>query len=137
MSFRHHISQMESSMTFSESKNSIYPIYFFLKSYPKRSAITVFALFFSGLAEAISFAAMIPLLGMALLQDNTDKELGFLEEGILQIFEFSGLEMTIGSILFLVVFLMSLKSLLSFYAMREVGYICADVHCQNHRVFSV
>ena len=90
MSFRHRISQMESSMTFNESKNSIYPIYFFLKSYPRRSAITVFALFFSGLAEAISFAAMIPLLGMALLQDNTVKELGFLEKGILQVFEFSG-----------------------------------------------
>ena len=85
------------------------------------------ALLFSGLAEAISFAAMIPLLGMALQQGNIDKELGFLELGISQVFELSGLEMTIGSILLLVVSLMTLKSFLSFYAMKEVGYICADV----------
>ena len=114
-------------MTFSGLKNKFYPIYYFLKSYPKRSAFTVIALLFSGLAEAISFAAMIPLLGMALQQGNIDKELGFLELGISQVFELSGLEMTIGSILLLVVSLMTLKSFLSFYAMKEVGYICADV----------
>jgi len=111
----------------SESKNSLYPVYFFLKSYPTRSAFTVFALLFSGLAEAISFAAMIPLLGMALQQGNTDKELGFLEVSISQVFELAGLEMTIGSILLLVVLLMMLKSFLSFCAMKEVGYICTDV----------
>jgi len=87
----------------------------------------VFALLFSGLAEAISFAAMIPLLGMALQQGNTDKELGFLEVSISQVFELAGLEMTIGSILLLVVLLMMLKSFLSFCAMKEVGYICTDV----------
>jgi ATP-binding cassette, subfamily C, bacterial len=118
---------MDYFMTFSGLKNKFYPIYYFLKSYPKRSAFTVFALLFSGLAEAISFAAMIPLLGMALQQGNIDKELGFLELGISQVFELSGLEMTIGSILLLVVSLMTLKSFLSFYAMKEVGYICADV----------
>ncbi len=114
-------------MNSNNTENKLYPIYYFLKAYPKRSFFTVFALLFSGLAEAVSFAAMIPLLGMALLQNGEDKELGFLESGITKAFEMVGLEATIGSILLLVIFLMSLKSYLSFYAMREVGYICADV----------
>ena len=114
-------------MTSNGLKNNFYPIYYFLKSYPKRSAFTVFALLTSGLAEAVSFAAMIPLLGMALLQNDTDRELGFLEAGISQFFDFVGLEMTLGGVLVLIVLLMGLKSLLSYYAMKEVGYICANV----------
>ena len=108
-------------------KNKLYPIYYFLKVYPKRSIFIVFALVLSGLAEAVSFAAMIPLLGMALLENETGQELGFLEATIAQAFDMAGLDVNIGGILLLVVLLMSLKSLLSFYAMREVGYICADV----------
>ena len=114
-------------MTSRETKNRLYPIYDFLKAYPKRSAFTVLALLSSGLAEAVSFAAMIPLLGMAILQDEVDRELGVLEAGISQIFDIAGLEVTMGGVLVLVVVLMGLKAVLSFYAMKEVGYICADV----------
>ena len=114
-------------MTSSKSKNKFYPVYFFIKAYPIRSAFIVTALLSSGLAEAVSFAAMIPLLGMAIFQDTGDRELGFLEGGISQVFDFVGLEMTMGGVLVLIVLLMGLKSFLSFYAMKEVGYICADV----------
>ena len=114
-------------MTSNKSKRHFYPVYYFLKAYPLRSVFVVSALLSSGLAEAVSFAAMIPLLGMALLQNNADKEIGFLESGITKAFETVGLDVTIGSILLLVVFLMGLKSYLSFFAMKEVGYICADV----------
>jgi ATP-binding cassette subfamily C protein len=118
---------MEYTMTSSKSKNKFYPIYFFIKAYPKRSVFIVTALLSAGLAEAVSFAAMIPLLGMAILQDTGDRELGFLETGITQVFKFVGLEMTMGGVLVLIVLLMGLKSFLSFYARKEVGYICADV----------
>ena len=114
-------------MNSNETKNKFYPIYYFLKAYPKRSIFTVFALLFSGLAEVFSFAAMIPLLGMAMFQDTGDRDLSFLELGIAKIFDIFGLDMTMGSILVLIVLLMSIKSILSFYAMKEVGYICADV----------
>ena len=114
-------------MISNDSNNRFYPIYYFLRAYPKRSIFTVFALLFSGLAEVVSFAAMIPLLGMAMFQDTGDKELSFLESGISEIFNIFGLEMSMGGILVLIVLLMTLKSILSFYAMKEVGYICADV----------
>lgn len=114
-------------MSTSSSKNRFYPIYYFLKAYPRRIVFTVFALLFSGLAEVVSFAAMIPLLGMAMFQDNGDEDLSFIESGISKIFDIVGLDMTMAGILVLIVLLMTLKSLLSFYAMKEVGYICADV----------
>ena len=79
------------------------------------------------MAEVVSFAAMIPLLGMAMFQDTGDNDLSFLESSIAKIFDIFGFDMTMGGILLLIVLLMTLKSLLSFYAMKEVGYICADV----------
>ena len=91
-----------------------------LRAYPKRSIFTVFALLFSGLAEVVSFAAMIPLLGMAMFQDTGDKDLSFLESGISEIFDIFGLEMSMGGILVLIVLLMTLKSILSFYAMKRL-----------------
>ena len=114
-------------MTSIELNNKFYPIYYFLTVYPKRSVFIVVALVLSGLSEAVSVAAMIPLLGMALLNKNTNQELGILEATIAQAFDMAGLEMTIAGGLLLVVLLMSLKSLLSFFVMREIGYICTDV----------
>ena len=114
-------------MDYRSSSNRLYPLYFFLKAYPKRSIFTVLALLFSGLAEAVSFAAMIPLLGMALRQTDADKELGFLEGAIVEVFEVTGIAISIEAILVFIVSLMGLKSLLSFYAQKEVGYICVDV----------
>lgn len=110
-----------------DSKNRFYPIYYFLRAYPKRIIFTVFALLFSGLAEVFSFAAIIPLLGMVMFQDTGDKNQSFIESSMSTIFDTFGLEMSMGGILVLIVLLMTLKSILSFYAMKEVGYICADV----------
>ncbi len=110
-----------------DSKNRFYPIYYFLRAYPKRIIFTVFALLFSGLAEVLSFAAIIPLLGMAMFPDTGDMNQSFIESSMSTIFDTFGLEMSMGGILVLIVLLMTLKSLLSFYAMKEVGYICADV----------
>jgi ATP-binding cassette, subfamily C, bacterial len=113
-------------MNISEHQGKFYPIYYFLIAYPKRAIYTVVALLFSGLLEALSFAAMIPLLGIALSQDNKTKELGFLERNIIELFDIVNLEVTLGSILILVISMMLIKSILSYYAMKEVGYICAD-----------
>ena len=113
-------------MKLNEFHSKLYPIYYFLVAYPRRAIFTVTALLSSGLLEAVSFAAMIPLLGIALQRGEAVKELGFLENSITQIFDIFGLEVTMGGILTLVISLMTLKSILSYYAMKEVGYICAD-----------
>ena len=110
-----------------EKKSKFYPIFYFLYAYPKRSVFVIAALLSSGIAEAISFAALIPFLGMALQDESSVSELSFLEEAIVQIFNIVDLEVSMGGILSLVVTLMAIKSLLSYYAMKEVGYICADV----------
>ena len=115
-------------MTLDKHLKKLYPIYYFLVTYPKRSVFTVSALVISGLAEAISFAALIPLLGIALGgQENSVEEHGFLESMIDNLFNLVELDVTVSGMLLLIVISMSLKSLLSFYAMKEVGYICVDV----------
>ena len=64
---------------------------------------------------------------MALQQDDTAEEFGFIEKSISQIFDIAGLEVTMSGLLILGVVLMGLKSCFSYYAMKEVGYICTDV----------
>jgi len=90
-----------------DSKNRFYPIYYFLRAYPKRIIFTVFALLFSGLAEVLSFAAIIPLLGMAMFPDTGDMNQSFIESSMSTIFDTFGLEMSMGGILVLIVLLIS------------------------------
>ncbi len=114
-------------MSIRNTKGKFYPITYFLNAYPKRSFFIVSALLISGIAEAISFGAFIPFLGMALQEGKSNEEFGFIEKTISQIFSVTGLEVTMSGILILVVVLMTLKSYLSYYAMKEVGYIRANV----------
>ena len=114
-------------MIFKRSSKHSFPIWYFLISYPGRSAFVVVALLTSGLMEAISFAAMIPLLGFALQQDKPIDQHGILQESIAKLFDLANYDLTLGSVLILIVSLMAFKSFLSFYAMKEVGYICTDM----------
>ena len=106
---------------------TLYPIYYFFLSYPLRSSFTVIALLMSGLAEGFSFAALIPLISIALQSGNSIEDQSFLERLVGDAFNLVGLNSTVGNILLFIVIFMSLKSALAFYAMKEVGYICVNV----------
>lgn len=103
----------------------IYPSLYFFHANPKRSVIIVIALLFSGLAEAFSFAALLPLINVAVKGEiETSSKLGLY---ISRIFEFVHLQPSLGIILASIVLLMILKSLLMFFAMKESGYASAEI----------
>jgi ATP-binding cassette, subfamily C, bacterial len=108
-------------------KDKFNAIKYFVTLYPYRVTFAVIALFISGLAEAFSFAALIPLIGMALNDSATVPDANFLQDAVNSLFMIAGADASIGGILLLITFLMTLKSFLTFYTMKEVGYICADV----------
>jgi len=118
-------------------KNKLYPIKYFISLYPGRSLFSVIAIFVSGLAEVFSFAALIPLIKIALNEGGVinPEESGFIYNFISNIFLSAGVPISIGSVLFLIVSLMTVKSLLLFYSMREVGYICTDIEADfRHKI---
>jgi len=61
-------------------KNKLYPIKYFISLYPGRSLFSVIAIFVSGLAEVFSFAALIPLIKIALNEGGVinPEESGFM-----------------------------------------------------------
>ena len=101
-----------------ERKSKFYPIfcsYAYLKKIVCNCCIIILVFL-----RASSFAALIPFLGMALQDESSVSELSFLEEAMVQIFNIVDLEVSMGGILSLVVTLMAIKSLLSYYAMKRL-----------------
>jgi len=95
----------------------------------------VFILLASGLAEALSFAALIPLIGIALGQDTSQVDSSLLQRSIHDLFFIVGMRPSIGNILFLISISITIKSFLSFYSMKEVGYICANIEADfRHKI---
>lgn len=110
-----------------DKKNKFYFLNYFLFLYPWKSTFIVLALIISGLAEALSFAALIPLLGIAIQNSNQSSNDNSFQEYIHNIFNFFNIEISLGSILFIITLLIIFKSFLSFYSMKEIGYICANI----------
>jgi ATP-binding cassette, subfamily C, bacterial len=112
-----------------ETKNSLvkklYPSIYFIKANPSKSLVIIFLLLLSGIAEAFSFASLLPLINVAVEgKINTDSKIG---EWIYNMFAFLEIDVSLGSILSIIVLLMVFKSLLLFFALKKTGYASAEV----------
>src|SRR5689334_11026256 len=84
--------------------------------------VVVACLFASGFFEGVSIASLLPALTMT--QGGSGGKFGRLFGGLLQGYSF---DTTISILLGMVVVAIGLKSLLSYIAMRYVGYAVAEV----------
>jgi len=109
----------------SQIKKKIFPVYYFLASYPSTTIMMVFLLILAGLAEGIGIAALLPLINLATQSEmKSDSFIGnIVNEGL----AFVGIEPTIGNILLIIVLLIFAKASLIFWALRSVGYVGARV----------
>jgi len=121
---------------FKTIKRKLYPISYFVFLYPYRVIFSVVLLIISGLAEAVSFAALIPLIGLALNEGDVATNNGTLQESISNLFSLVGLSVSMANILILITALMTIKSFLTYYTTKEIGYICADVEADFRRNIS-
>jgi ATP-binding cassette, subfamily C, bacterial len=105
-------------------KESVGLVRYFLKAYPRRSALIVLLLFLSGLAEGIGVVSLLPLLEVAVHEAGDESRLMVhLRRGLGEL----GLEPTIGVLLSIIVAGMFLKGAFLWLAQREVGYMVARV----------
>lgn len=98
---------------------------YFLRRYPRRSALIIFLLILSGSAEGVGIVTFLPLLEVALGESSAGSS--ELTESITTGLAFVGLEPTLGVLLLVIVVGMTLKAIFLWLAMKQVGYTVAHV----------
>ncbi|MEE9149645.1 MAG: ABC transporter ATP-binding protein [Candidatus Tectomicrobia bacterium] len=108
----------------------------FARAYPWQTVMTLIALLFAGVADGISVSALLPLLSVVIGQETglatpltatrTDQGSGF-EETATSVLHALGIDPTIHVLLAVIVAAITLKSLLTLFAQKRVGYMVAQV----------
>lgn len=107
-------------------KESVGLIAYFLKAYPRRSALIVFLLLLSGFGEGVGVFSLFPLLEIS-SGDSAAGADSALMRPVRAALGLLGLEPTLGVLLVTIVVSMVLKAAFMWLAMRQVGYTVAHV----------
>ena len=102
------------------------------RSYPWRTLLALIAILLAGISDGISVTALFPLLNIATRDPDAApvQEAGVgenIEQVMVNIMTFLGLDVTLGTLLVVVVVSISLKSVLMLIATRHVGYSAAHI----------
>ncbi len=103
----------------------ITPFKYFFSNFPYKSIIIIILIFFSGLFEAFSFAAILPLISV-LFKDSISSSDGIIIDYINNFILFFNINYTLINILIIIIFGFIAKSILSFLAMQQTGFVCAE-----------
>jgi ATP-binding cassette subfamily C protein len=104
----------------------------FVRIYPFQTVAMLIALLLAGLAEGVGLSALIPLLSIAIgsqagAVQGASKGGSGLEQMVTEALSALGLDPTIGVLLLVIIFSISLKSGLVLVAKKRVGYTVAQV----------
>jgi ATP-binding cassette subfamily C protein len=97
----------------------------YTRRYPWRSAITMALLLLAGVAEGVSLGALVPLF--ALFESGADAETNGLSRSVLDALHRLGIQPSLGPLIAVVAFGLTLRSALDFTAYRYVGYTIARI----------
>jgi len=93
-----------------------------MRAYPTRTLITLTALLIAGIVAGISLTALLPVLNLA-----TDPAAAGDDNPLVRALRALGLSPTLGVLLWVLVLGMALKSLITLFANRHVGYTVAQI----------
>jgi ATP-binding cassette subfamily C protein len=106
----------------------------FFRAYPWQTGLMLLALLLSGVAEGIGLSALLPLLNIALGSEASDMLPGVpgqsdndYEQVVLNVLSAVGIAPTLGNMLLIVLFGVTVKSVFLLVAQRQVGYTAAQV----------
>jgi ATP-binding cassette, subfamily C, bacterial len=107
------------------NRQSVDLVKYFLRHYPRRSALIVALLFLSGLAEGVGVVSLLPLLEVAMADATTEptRLMIFITDALATV----GLQPTIGVLLLAIVLGMVLKGLFMWLSVRQQGYAVAGI----------
>jgi len=93
-----------------------------MRAYPARTLITLAALLIAGIVAGVSLTALLPVLNLA-----TDPQAAGDDNVLVRALRAIGLTPTLGVLLWVLVIGMALKSLITLFANRHVGYTVAQI----------
>ena len=99
----------------------------FYAAYPVRSTLMVLGLALAALAEGVGIAAVLPLINLVISPEGAEGAKGALTLYVERAFAFAGVKLSVGTLLIVVVGMISAKSVLLMGAMTQVGYTAAHV----------
>jgi ATP-binding cassette subfamily C protein len=106
----------------------------FFRAYPSQTTLMLLALLLSGVAEGIGLSALLPMVNIALGSEATAMISGAVptsdnafEQSVLDALAFVGIAPTLGNMLGIMLFGVTLKSAFLLLAQRQVGYTAAQV----------
>lgn len=97
---------------------------YFVRSYPRRTALMVGLLILAGLAEGVGLVTLLPLLEIAVGDGSTESGLGRVVEDFLNIF---GLDATLGVLLGIIVIGITVKAGFLWLAGNQIGFTTARI----------
>jgi len=98
---------------------------YFVRAYPGRSVVMIILILAAGLAEGVGLAGLLPVLEIGITK--TGDEPSRVARAVAELLGTVGLEPTLGILLLVVTAAMAMKGLLSWLAMRQVGFVVARV----------
>jgi len=104
--------------------NVIYNLFAF---YPVRSSVMLLALLAAGLFEGLSLTALLPLIETISSDSQLENDFSSFDHFFRSFFEYFGVDVSLASILAIIVVCTILKSLLLLGAHQQVGYTSARV----------
>jgi len=113
------------SLTVTPGRGSMRILAAFIRAYPARSSLALFAVFLAGLLDGLGLSMLLSMLTLAGGGLKGDPSLP--ERVALQVVERLGLQPTAVNLLLLAIALISLKAVLSLLANRQVGYTVAHI----------
>jgi ATP-binding cassette subfamily C protein len=106
----------------------------FFRAYPSQTTLMLLALLLSGVAEGIGLSALLPMINIALGSEATAMLPGIapasgnaFEQSVLEALAYVGIAPTLGNMLLIMLFAVTLKSAFLLLAQRQVGYTAAQV----------
>jgi ATP-binding cassette subfamily C protein len=98
---------------------------YFLKAYPQRGAVMIFALTVAGILEGVGIAALLPLI--SILTENDVTTGGRLTTLLSDFFRTLGYESNLSTVLIFIVIMIIAKAVVTLAAITQVSYTSAHV----------
>lgn len=98
---------------------------YFARTYPVRSLSMVGLLLLAGMAEGLSLVTMLPVLELA--SGSEGHQASQISQSLRGMLESVGLTPTLGLLLAMIVLAIGFKGLLTWFAMKQVGYVVTQV----------
>jgi len=114
-----------SAVTSAQSRGALPMFGAYIRAYPQRSALAMFAVVIAGLLDGLGLSSLLSMLTLATGEDTDEPSMP--EQLTMDLAAWLGVDHSAGNLLIIATVLISCKAVLSLLAKRQVGYTVAYI----------